>query len=110
MRNDPHGTGAVPSLTSAEILEATRGIETVTGVETEDWGNFPGPHMTVERMWALRNRIAEHVLRPEVLTFRCETVTVSAADVAGYADGEFVAQLPVTCAAVRDAVLVLAPE
>ena len=51
-----------------------------------------------------------HVLRPEVLTFRCETVTVSAADVAGYADGEFVAHLPVTCTAVRDAVWVLAPE
>src|SRR6266568_754148 len=66
MRNDPGGTGAVPSLTSAEILEATRGIEAVTGVETEDWGAFPGPHMTVERMWALRNRIAEHLLRPEV--------------------------------------------
>jgi len=66
MRNDPGGGGAVPSLTSAEILEATRGIEAVTGVETEDWGVFPGPHMTVERMWALRNRIAEHLLRPEV--------------------------------------------
>ena len=50
-----------------------------------------------------------HVLRPEVLTFRCESVTVSAAGVAGYADGEFVAQLPVTCAAVRDAVRVLVP-
>lgn len=66
MRNDPGSGGAVPSLTSAEILEATRGIEVVTGVETEDWGVFPGPHMTVERMWALRNRIAEHLLRPEV--------------------------------------------
>jgi len=66
MRNDPGGTGAVPSLTAAEILEATRGIETVTGVETEEWGAFPGPHMTVERMWALRNRIAEHARRPEV--------------------------------------------
>ncbi len=66
MRNDPGGTGAVPALTSAEILEATRGIESVTGVETEEWGAFPGPHMTVERMWALRNRIAEHLLRPEV--------------------------------------------
>jgi L-asparaginase len=66
MRNDPGGTGAVPSLTTTEILEATRGIEAVTGVETEDWGVYPGPHMTVERMWALRNRIAEHLLRPEV--------------------------------------------
>jgi diacylglycerol kinase (ATP) len=50
-----------------------------------------------------------HVLRPEVLTFRCKSVTVSAASVAGYADGEFVTQLPVTCAVVRDAVRLLVP-
>lgn len=66
MRNDPGGGGAAPSLTSKEILDATRGIDAITGVETEEWGSFPGPHMTVERMWALRNRIREHLARPEV--------------------------------------------
>ena len=48
-----------------------------------------------------------HVLRPEVLTFRCASVTVSAPDVAGYADGEFVADLPLTCSVVSAAVQVL---
>jgi L-asparaginase len=66
MRNDPDGGGAVPSLNATEILAATRGINAVTGVETEEWGAFPGPHMTVERMWDLRNRIREHIDRPEV--------------------------------------------
>jgi L-asparaginase len=66
MRNDPARGGAVPALTASEILEATRGINLVTGVETEEWGAFPGPHMTIERIWALRNRIAEHLRRPEV--------------------------------------------
>src|SRR4051812_22129006 len=65
MRNEP-GTGVRPGLTSAEILAATKGIRAITGIETEEWGAFPGPHMTVERMWALRNRIAEHLARPEV--------------------------------------------
>ena len=65
MRNDYEG-GAVPSLNADEILAATRGINDVTGVETEEWGSFPGPHMTVERMWSLRNRIREHLARPEV--------------------------------------------
>ena len=65
MRSDPKG-GAQPSLTPAEILEATKGIRAITGIETEEWGQFPGPHMTVERMWALRNRIVEHLARPEV--------------------------------------------
>jgi L-asparaginase len=65
MRNEP-GSGVRPGLTSAEILAATKGIRSITGIETEDWGEFPGPHMTVERMWALRNRIVEHLARPEV--------------------------------------------
>lgn len=67
MRNDKGGAGAAPSLTSKEILDATRGINAVTGVETEEWGSYPGPHMTVERMWALRGRIREHLARPEVM-------------------------------------------
>jgi L-asparaginase len=66
MRNDPDGAGTVPALNAEEILAATRGINDVTGVETEEWGAFPGPHMTVERMWSLRNRIREHIGRPEV--------------------------------------------
>src|SRR6476619_8602056 len=65
MRSDPKA-GAQPSLTPEEILRATKGIHAITGVETEEWGQFPGPHMTVERMWALRNRIVEHLARPEV--------------------------------------------
>jgi L-asparaginase len=65
MRSDPQ-QGAQPSLTPAEILQATKGIRAITGIETEEWGQFPGPHMTVERMWALRNRIADHLARPEV--------------------------------------------
>ncbi len=64
MRNDASGT--VPSLNAKDILDATKGINDVTGVETEEWGSFPGPHMTVERMWELRNRIREHLARPEV--------------------------------------------
>jgi L-asparaginase len=35
-------------------------------LEIDDWGAYPGPHMTIERMWALRARILEHVARPEV--------------------------------------------
>jgi L-asparaginase len=66
MRYDPNAGGAVPALSGREILEATRGIERVACVEVEEWGAFPGPHMTVERMWALRERIARHLARPEV--------------------------------------------
>jgi L-asparaginase len=64
MRRDPSGT--VPSLNAQEILNATKGIDLITGVETEEWGSYPGPHMSIERIWALRNRIREHIARPEV--------------------------------------------
>lgn len=66
MRNDPSAGGATPSLTADEIITATHGIASTARIETEEWGRFPGPHMTVERMWALRNRIREHLARPEV--------------------------------------------
>ncbi|HEY7407549.1 MAG TPA: asparaginase [Gemmatimonadaceae bacterium] len=66
MRHDALAGGAVPSLSGRDILAATRGIEEVADFEVEEWGAYPGPHMTVERMWALRNRIAEHLERPEV--------------------------------------------
>ena len=66
MRNDVERGGAVPALNAKEILAATRGIDDITGVETEEWGAFPGPHMTIERMWSLRNRIRDHLARPDV--------------------------------------------
>jgi len=66
MRHDPDAGGAVPSLSAREILAATRGVESVADVTVEDWGAFPGPHMTVDRMWALRTRIAERLADPAV--------------------------------------------
>ena len=66
MRHDATLGGAVPSLSARELVAATRGIEDVAEVDVEDWGAFPGPHMTTARMWALRTRIAELVARPEV--------------------------------------------
>jgi L-asparaginase len=66
MKFDAALGGAVPTLSGEDIVRATRGLADVAELEVEQWGRFPGPHMTVERMWALRNRIAEHLARPEV--------------------------------------------
>jgi L-asparaginase len=66
MKFDAAQGGAVPTLSGEEIVTATRGLADVAPLEVEQWGRLPGPHMTVERMWALRNRIAEHLARPEV--------------------------------------------
>ena len=61
MRVDPLAGGAVPALDARDILAAARGIEDVAELRIEEWGRFPGPHMDVERMWALRARLLELV-------------------------------------------------
>jgi L-asparaginase len=66
MRHDPAAGGAVPSLSGADIVALAPGIDRIAPLEIDDWGAFPGPHMTTERMWALRSRILEQLARPEV--------------------------------------------
>ena len=82
MRHDATAGGAIPKLSAREIVAATRGIEDIADLEIEDWGAFPGPHMTMERMWALRNRIVELVARADVqgvvLTHGTDTLEESA--------------------------------
>ena len=61
MRVDAVAGGAVPALDARDILASARGIEDVAELRVEDWGRFPGPHMDVDRMWALRARVLELV-------------------------------------------------
>ncbi|HEX2091319.1 MAG TPA: asparaginase [Longimicrobiaceae bacterium] len=57
MRVDPERGGAVPRLSGGEILGAVPGVEEVADVEVREFGRYPGPHMTIERMWELRAEI-----------------------------------------------------
>lgn len=66
MRHDEAQGGAVPSLGAHDLVAAARDVERIATLEVEDWGRHPGPHMTIERMWALRNRIIELVARADV--------------------------------------------
>ena len=66
MRTDPIAGGAIPALAGKDILALVPGIEQIAPLEVEDFAALPGPHMTVERAWALRERIAAHLARPEV--------------------------------------------
>jgi diacylglycerol kinase (ATP) len=50
-----------------------------------------------------------HVERPEVLTFQCSELIISAPAVTGFADGEYIAALPLTCTVERAAIRVLVP-
>lgn len=82
MKFDAAAGGAIPALGFAEILEAVPGIEQVASLRPEEFGRFPGPHMSVTREWALRNRLAELVRDPAidgvVVTHGTDTIEESA--------------------------------
>lgn len=61
MRVDADAGGAVPRLSGQEILATVPGIEEVARVDVREFGRFPGPHMTLERMWQLRAVIQDAV-------------------------------------------------
>lgn len=59
MRDDAVRGGAVPRLTGEQILSAVPGWEQHADVEVVEFGRYPGPHMTIERMWELRAAILD---------------------------------------------------
>jgi L-asparaginase len=63
MRVDVELGGAVPSLSGRDILETVPGVEKVARVEVREFGRYPGPHMTIARMWELRAAILDAVRR-----------------------------------------------
>lgn len=66
MRYDPAAKGAVPALAGRDILELVPQLREIAELEIDDFGAFPGPHMTLDRMWALRNRIEALAGRADV--------------------------------------------
>ncbi|CAA9312446.1 MAG: L-asparaginase [uncultured Gemmatimonadetes bacterium] len=61
MRIDPERGGAVPRLTGSEILHTVPGVEEVARLEVREFGRYPGPHMTIDRMWELRRAILDAI-------------------------------------------------
>jgi L-asparaginase len=66
MRHSPDAGGAVPALSGRDIVAMAPGIERYAEFEVDDFGAFPSPHMTVDRVWALRARLLQHLARPDV--------------------------------------------
>lgn len=61
MRADPERGGAVPRLSGEEVLASVPGVEKVADVQVREFGSYPGPHMTIERMWELRAAILDAI-------------------------------------------------
>ena len=66
MRHDATKGGAVPALSGRDILALVPGLDRIAQLEVDDFGSYPGPHMTGALMWSLRGRIAHHLARAEV--------------------------------------------
>jgi L-asparaginase len=66
MRHDKAAGGAIPALAGKDILELVPELRDIADLDLEEFGAFPGPHMTMERMWELREHIETHIARPDV--------------------------------------------
>jgi L-asparaginase len=66
MKVDAARGGAVPALSSADILRATPGIEKVAAVEPIDFASLPGPHVTPAKMLDLARAVANKLAEPGV--------------------------------------------
>jgi L-asparaginase len=66
MRYDPAAKGAVPALAGRDILDLVPQLREIADLEVEDFGAHPGPHMTPELMWQLRERIAALIAQSDV--------------------------------------------
>lgn len=65
MRQDASGA-VVPALSAADILQLIPELPHLAQLEAVDFGQFPGPHMDPERMWLLRQLVANSVQREDV--------------------------------------------
>lgn len=72
MTRDIEAGGAIPGMSGDEVLAAVPGWSDVADVEVREFGRFPGPHMTIDRMWALRTAVAE-----ALESDRCDGVVVT---------------------------------
>lgn len=81
MGRDIERGGAVPRMKGAEILSHVPGWQEVGLVEVAEFGRFPGPHMTIERMWELRaavERVVAGGAHGVVITHGTDTIEETA--------------------------------
>ncbi|MBX7154693.1 MAG: asparaginase [Bacteriodetes bacterium] len=58
--------GIVPSLSANEILDAIPDIQEYADVEAIEYGKFPGPHITPERMFEISRIAQQYVQRADI--------------------------------------------
>jgi L-asparaginase len=64
MRIDPGTGGAVPALSGQEIVSSVPAIGQEAQLTLEDYARLPGPHVTPQWMWALKEYVARRLQEP----------------------------------------------
>ncbi|MFM8771405.1 MAG: asparaginase [Candidatus Kapaibacterium sp.] len=63
---DAEWGGVVPSMSGGEILSRIPGIRDVAEIVVHEYGTFPGPHITIDRMWELSKIVGSYVSDPTI--------------------------------------------
>jgi L-asparaginase len=66
MKTDPATGAAVPALSGEEIVSRVHGLRKEARLTIEDYARLPGPHVTPQWMWRLKNRVAAVLSHPDV--------------------------------------------
>lgn len=66
MKNDPVTGGAVPALTGQETLAFDPWLDKFATIETHEYGQLPGPHITPRHMWELHLLVRQAVARRDI--------------------------------------------
>jgi L-asparaginase len=66
MRIDPETGAAVPALSGEEIVSRVGGLRKEAHLTLDDYSRLPGPHVTPEWMWRLKEHVAAVLAREDV--------------------------------------------
>lgn len=66
MKVDERLAAAIPALSSEEIMSMVTNIDKVADIEIETFGSYPGPHMTPDLIWKLKERVFKTILRADI--------------------------------------------
>ncbi|MBI4890118.1 MAG: asparaginase [Acidobacteria bacterium] len=66
MRFDPLTGASVPALSGADLLQHDPQLQRLANLEVLEFGSYPGPHMHLDRMWAVSEILRRELSRPDL--------------------------------------------
>lgn len=65
MKLDDQGA-AVPALSGEEVLSFVPGLPDICSAEVQDYGRYPGPHITPQHMWEISELLERELAYPDI--------------------------------------------